>query len=155
MLILGLTACQGPVNQAPVPVNDTTAAMAAVIKIPDTTTLAGQWYLQPVLASDTATGRVPFLQFDPVKTHFSGNTGCNPMGGMFWFSKNDSSLSFNDKMITTKMACPGYDEHSFLQSLMHVNHYRLEKGMLILLSDNTELSRWTRKPPVMAKSGKA
>ena len=38
---------------------------------------------------------------------------------------------------------------------MHVNHYRLEKGMLILLSDNTELSRWARKPATVAKNGKA
>ena len=117
MLILGLSACQqGAGNQAPAAVSDTTAAMPAAVKIPDTTTLGGGWYLQPVLASDTAAGRVAFLQFDPGKTHFSGNTGCNPMGGMFWFSKNDSSLSFNDKMITTKMACPGYDEHSFFKA---------------------------------------
>jgi hypothetical protein len=53
------------------------------------------------------------------------------------------------------MACPGYNESSFLKSLQHANHYRLRDGILTLLAeDNSELSKWGRKPSASVKSGK-
>jgi heat shock protein HslJ len=91
-----------------------------------------------------------------VKSKFTGNTGCNTMRGAFWFSNNDSSLSFSDKINTTKMACQGYNESTFIKSLQHATHFRLRGGVLSLLADdNTELSRWLRKPSAPAKSAKA
>ncbi|HZE84780.1 MAG TPA: META domain-containing protein, partial [Puia sp.] len=135
---------------------DTSKTVAvATVREPDTTKLAGIWYLQPVLASDTAAGKTPFLRFDVAKTRVSGNTGCNSLNGAFWYSDKDSSLTFNEKFVTTRMACPGYNEQAFLKSLMNANHYRLHKGTLILMTDQTELSRWARKPAVAPKSGKA
>lgn len=150
-------ACQDPASHHPVPAADTTAIVAArTPKIPDTTTLGGAWYLQPVLPSDAATGKTPSMRLDLTKKHFSGNTGCNTMKGGFWYSDHDSSLTFSEKIITTKMACPGYNEQSFLKSLLHANHYRLREGTLILLAeDNSELSHWGRKPAIPAKSEKA
>lgn len=122
----------------------------------DSTALDGSWYLQPVLASDTAAGKRPTLQFDVKKAHFSGNTGCNGMNGKYYFSISDSSLSFSDKVITTKMACPGYNEKAFLKSLLLTTHFKMKNGTLILLAeDNTELSRWERKPTPAATTGKA
>ena len=118
-------------------------------------TLNGTWYLQPVLASDTAAGKIPVLRFDLAKSRFSGNTGCNSMGGEFWYSEHDSSLSFNDKLVTTKMACPGYNEGAFLKSLKNTNHYRLHNGMLTLMSDGTELSHWVRKETAAARVNRA
>ena len=112
----------------------------------DTITLNGKWYLQPMLASDTAAGKVPFLQIDLAKKIFSGNTGCNTMRG--GFQKTDSSLVFNENIITTKMLCTGYNEAAFLKSLLHTNRYKIVKGVLVLMFDETELSRWTRKPPL-------
>jgi heat shock protein HslJ len=154
-LLLFIAACNdGTASNAPSRAGDTNGAMASD-KTPDTTTLGGGWYLQAVLASDTASGTLPTLWFNMAKTHFSGNTGCNEMNGIFWYSDKDSSLSFSDKFVNAKMSCPGYNEKAFITSLMHANHYRLEKGMLILLTDNTELSRWTRKPAVASKTGKA
>ena len=150
-----LLACNGPASNTSSMTGDTAATAMAVVKTADTTSLGGGWFLQPVLASDTASGEIPTLRFDLAKTHFSGNTGCNNMNGTFWYSDKDSSISFNDKFAATKMSCPGYNEQAFVKSLMHVNHYRLEKGMLILLSDNTELSRWIRKPAAVPKAGKA
>ena len=118
---------------------------------PDTTTLAGPWFLQPMLPSDTAAGKIPTLVLDVAKSRFTGNTGCNSMRGSFWSSRTDSSLSFSDKIITTKMACPGYNEPAFMKSLRSATHYRLRNGVLTLLSeDNTELSRWMRKPAAAA-----
>jgi heat shock protein HslJ len=153
-----LLACQGPSSSHPAPSADTAIARkpsANLPRHPDTTTLAGTWFLQPVLASDTATGKRPFLRFDLSKAHFYGHTGCNHMNGQFWYSDQDSSLTFNDKIITTRMACPGYNEQGFLKNLLHTSHYRLKNGVLVLLSDDkAELSRWERKNSTPEKHGK-
>jgi heat shock protein HslJ len=119
-----------PIAQAPEPIKDTTK-------------LGGMWFLQPVLASDTAMGKIPRIELNLSTKRFTGNTGCNSMSGMFDFT--DSTLQFNQRIITTKMACTGYNEKAFLESLLRTNSYRLQDGMLILLFDQTELSRWTRK----------
>jgi len=110
----------------------------------DTATLNGQWYLQPVLASDTATGKTPVLNLQLASGQFTGNTGCNTMRGSF--KKTDSSLVFNEQIITTKMFCSGYDEAAFLKSLLRTNRYRFDNDQLVLMFDATELSRWARKP---------
>lgn len=151
-----LAACQtpivNPVKHTPDSVVKTSAAPAP----PDTTTLGGPWFLQAVLPSDTAAGKMPALMLDLKKSHFSGNTGCNTMRGEFWFSNKDSSLSFSDKIVTTKMACPGYNEPAFMKSLKNTTHYRLRNGILTLLTDDrTELSHWTRKPVAPSKTLKA
>jgi heat shock protein HslJ len=150
-----LAACGDPASTPSASRVDTVTPVTKVVSEPDTTTLAGTWYLQPVLASDSATGKLPFLRFEISKTHIYGNTGCNNLTGVFWYSDKDSSLSFNEKFVTTKMSCTGYNEQAFLKSLLSTNHYRLKKGMLILLSDQTELSRWTRKINPAPKTGKA
>ena len=149
-----LLACQSPAGGPSQ--KDTVATVAVEPQAPDSTTLGGAWFLQPVLPSDTGAGKTPRLQLDVAKSRFTGNTGCNTMRGQFWFSKSDSSLSFSDKIITTKMACPGYNEAAFIKSLQHANHYRLRNGVLSLMADdNTELSRWLRKPSVQPKTSKA
>ncbi|GGB11154.1 META domain-containing protein [Puia dinghuensis] len=156
--LASLGACQSPAGG---PASHTShkgdsvlpSAQVKVKAAPDTTTLAGSWYLLAVLPSDTATGKIPTLQLNPAKARFSGNTGCNTMYGQFWYSNTDSSMSFNDRITMTKMACPGYNEPAFLQSLKSVGHYRLHSGTLTLLSDGgTELSHWTRKPAVAPKA---
>lgn len=151
-----LAACQSPTGGPAVHKGDSVLPATIVKAAPDTTTLGGVWYLQPVLASDTAAGKTPTLQLDLAKSRFSGNTGCNTMHGQFWFSNTDSSLSFSDKIATTKMACPGYNEPAFMKSLKNSSHYRLRNGILTLLSDNnSELSRWRRKPANPPKALKA
>jgi heat shock protein HslJ len=160
-----LLACQHPSANLPAggadsavangPAPMAAAIMALAVRTHDTTTLAGIWHLQPVLASDTATGRTPEIRFDLIKSHFTGNTGCNVMNGEFWYSSNDSSLSFSDKFAITRMICQGYNEQGFIKSLKSANHYRFEKGTLILMADNTELSRWVRKRVILPKTGKA
>ncbi|HEV2483668.1 MAG TPA: META domain-containing protein [Puia sp.] len=157
--LLVFAACQnsGPAHTAKTP--DTLATVARVgtpPAPPDTTTLGGMWYLQPMLPSDTATGKIPTLDLNLDKSRFSGNTGCNKMHGEFWFSKTDSSLSFSDRMNITRMSCPGYDEPAFIKSLRSAGRYRLRNGVLTLLSDNnTELSHWVRKPSTVPKALKA
>jgi heat shock protein HslJ len=156
--LLALAACQtptsGPTRSLSAP--DTVVTIAAIATPPDTTTLGGTWFLQPVLPSDSATGKLPFLELNLDKSRFAGNTGCNSMRGEFWYSKTDSSLSFSEKIITTKMACQGYNEPAFLKSLRSAGRYRLRSGVLTLLADdNTELSHWVRKPGAGPKALKA
>ncbi len=149
--LVSLVACQSPTANWPEPGKDTIPATAVLKKEKDTTTLAGSWYLQPVLASDTAAGRTPTLVFDTARSRFSGFTGCNTMHGSFFFSGKDSSLSFGEKILTTRMACPGYNEPAFIKSLKNATHFRLQMGVLVLLAeDNSELSRWMRKPATNA-----
>jgi len=53
------------------------------------------------------------------------------------------------------MACVGYNEKEFIETLLRTNSYKLQSGTLILLFDQTELSRWTRKvvpKPVVNKA---
>ena len=111
--------------------------------IPDTLTLNGEWFLQPVLPSDTAAGRIPTLVINLKNSTFSGNTGCNRMNGSFIVT--DTSLQFSEKIMLTKMACPGYNEKEFIESLMRTTRYKFDNGVLILMQDMTELSKWTRK----------
>ncbi len=121
--------------------------------IADTASLNGQWFLQPLLASDTAAGKIPVLKINLSAGTFTGNTGCNTMNGSF--QKTDTSLVFNQNIMTTKMACTGYDEAAFIKSLLRTNRYKIKKGVLILMFDATELSRWTRKPDRRIKINKA
>ena len=121
--------------------------------IEDTASLNGKWFLQALLASDTAAGKIPVLQINLSSGSFAGNTGCNTMRGSF--QRTDSSLVFNQDMVTTKMNCTGYDEAAFIRNLQRTNRYKFEKGVLILMFDATELSRWTRKPDRKIKINKA
>lgn len=159
LISIWVLACNGsPGNNLPLQDSTTSAKTdTPLAQAPapqkDTTKLGGQWFLQPVLASDTATGKIPRLVLDLSTKRFTGNTGCNNMSGQFDFT--DSTLQFNQRIITTKMACVGYNEKEFLETLLRTNSYKLQNGTLILLFDQTELSRWTRKvapKPVVNKT---
>lgn len=111
------------------------------------TTLAGMWVLQPVLASDTASGRLPSLTFDLTSKKFMGNTGCNSMSGHFFL--HGDSLAFTEQMVMTRKACEGYNEKAFIDNLSKTNRYKIVDGVLQLMSDQTILSKWTRKEDSM------
>ena len=113
----------------------------------DDTTLAGTWVLQPVLPSDTAAGKIPTLTFNLATKKFTGNTGCNEMSGHF-FLRGDS-LMFDENMITTRKECEGYNEKAFIGNLIKTNRYKIEDGVLQLMSDQTILSKWKRNIKTM------
>ncbi|WP_315819179.1 META domain-containing protein [Paraflavitalea speifideaquila] len=106
--------------------------------------LNGEWFLQPVLASDTAAGRFPSIKFNVANGTFSGHTGCNRMNGTF--KRTDTSLTINENIKLTRMICTGYNEAAFLKTLLNTNRYKRDAEVLVLMFDQTELSRWTRKP---------
>jgi heat shock protein HslJ len=146
--LLFLLACQNAGSSNSSQPSDTATATAATTpKIRDTTTLGGRWYLEPVLPSDTATGKIPWLDLNLDLSAFTGNTGCNSMHGKFYFSKTDSSLAFSNKIAIAKMTCPGFNEPAFLKSLQNTARFKLRHDTLIFIGDDhSELSRWIRKP---------
>jgi len=105
-------------------------------------TLSGRWELQPALASDTATGKIPTINFDIVKHRFTGNTGCNDMSGTFILRAD--TLLFNEHVVSTKMACAGYNEKAFFDNLIKTNRYQIKEGVLQLMYNATVLSNWVR-----------
>lgn len=106
------------------------------------TSLSGIWYLKPALQSDTMTGKFPKINFTIGNLTFTGFTGCNSMSGSF--KKDGQNLSFSQNIISTKMACIGYNERAFLENLLKTNNYVIENGILQLKSDNLVLSTWSR-----------
>ena len=129
------TSDSGTINAQALPPTPATA---------DTGKLDGNWFLVAILPSDTAAGKVPNINFDESAKSFTGHTGCNNMRGTFTVS--DSTLKINDQIITTRMACTGYNENAFLKNLTKATGYKFENGMLVLMADASELSRWTRQP---------
>jgi heat shock protein HslJ len=105
--------------------------------------LDGKWYLQSDMTSDSSNNRIPEIKFDIMQNRFSGNTGCNQMSGSFMLT--DKSLRISDKMITTRMFCPGYNEMSFLKNLLKTDGYHFNNGLLIMTSGDSLISTWSRK----------
>ncbi len=99
--------------------------------------------MQPVLASDTAAGKLPFLKFDLNGNKFTGNTGCNNINGHFILK--EESLVFSEQILSTKLSCPGYNEKVFIENLTRTTQYKIENGLLQLMTDRTVLSTWIKK----------
>lgn len=109
----------------------------------DSARITGDWFLQPVLPSDTATGHVPTLSFDLSAKRFTGFTGCNRMSGSFKILGD--AIQFDKDITLTKMACEGFNEKEFISNLLRVDHFQYREGMLILLINKTPISKWMRR----------
>jgi heat shock protein HslJ len=152
LLVAGYMACNGSESTANTHPRTDSAVTADTMQVQrDTTTLAGPWYL-PVLPTDTGAGTTPQLIINLGEKSFTGNTGCNSMSGNFEYT--DSTITFNERIMLTKMACTGYNEQVFIKNLLRTNHYRFDDSVLVLMVEEEELSRWSRtptKPPVSNK----
>jgi heat shock protein HslJ len=112
--------------------------------------LAGKWYLKNDPHADSSDNRIPEINFDVMQYRFSGSTGCNSMSGSF--TATEKSLHISDKMITTRMYCPGYDELNFLKNLLKTDGYHLNKDLLIMTYGDSVISTWSRKMPTGKKT---
>lgn len=61
--------------------------------------------------------------FNLAEKRVSGNSSCNSFSGKL--DADDSSINFNEPMVTTKMACPGQGESIFFETLKKVNKYNI------------------------------
>ncbi|MBV9986547.1 MAG: META domain-containing protein [Chitinophagaceae bacterium] len=110
----------------------------------DSVSLAGEWFLVPMLASDTAAGKLPWLRFNLSQRKFSGFTGCNQISGSFTLKADQ--LGFDQNISLTRMACPGFNEKEFISNLLRVDHYKIKNGVLWLMIDQTPVAKWMRRP---------
>ena len=143
VLLVAALSCNSAKNN-----EQSTAITEPVIAIPTSyewqtgTTPEGKWKLIPAMPSDTATGKIPVLNFYTQEKRVTGNTGCNNFSGTFDIDKNN--LTFNHDFVSTKMACPGYDEEAFERNLLRTNSFEINGDTLVLKVSQTPLSYWIK-----------
>lgn len=145
LLVAGLflqTACNNATSTAVTAADSTDSIKKETTPPAVDTSLAGRWVLQPQLASDTATGKIPEISFMPGESRFTGNNGCNSMSGRY--SRHADTLVFDERILSTKMACMGYNEKPFMDNLIRTNRFKVENGILTLFNNQTVLSSWAR-----------
>jgi len=108
--------------------------------------LNAKWALQS-LAGQSNLGEIfdnklPFLQFDTQAKKVSGNNGCNNISGPLNIEQGNK-ISFA-QLAGTKMACPGNGEGMFMEALNKVTNFKVDKGILTLMSQGQELMRLTK-----------
>lgn len=94
----------------------------------DLSKLGGTWELDYISGPRIAfnglyPGKKPTLIFDIEQKRVSGNSSCNSFSGKL--VADDTSVSFNEPMAATKMACPGEGEAVFFENLKKVNKYNI------------------------------
>jgi heat shock protein HslJ len=110
--------------------------------------LAGHWELTVFPTADKTFEEVfgqrrPELQFEVAQKRVTGSTGCNRLSGSY--SATGDQLQFGSNIITTKMACPGYEESVFLDAFNKVNRYEVADGRLRLLHDSTVIMAFEKR----------
>lgn len=103
------------------------------------------WVLESINGKEIAEGDFsrerPLLEFHKAGGKVMGNTGCNQLNGSY--STEGDKISFGPLM-TTKMACPGNGETSFMTALSEVNGYKIENLKLYLTAGSTEKLRFKK-----------
>jgi heat shock protein HslJ len=94
----------------------------------DLSKLGGTWALNYISGPRIAfnglyPAKVPTVTFDISQKRVSGNSSCNSFSGKL--NADDTSINFNEPMISTKMACPGEGEAIFFETLKKVNKYTI------------------------------
>lgn len=105
--------------------------------------LNGKWQLQNLWGTDSSRLRPAFINFDYYSLTITGNTGCNSIAGKF--SLKNEVLSIDNKIISTKMACPVYNDQIFLNLLLKVNRFNIIDHLLELSQDNLVLMTFLKK----------
>ncbi|HUS01913.1 MAG TPA: META domain-containing protein [Chitinophagaceae bacterium] len=92
--------------------------------------LNGTWQLQMLFASDNNWAKQPGINININEKTFSGNSGCNSISGKFTIA--DNYIGFDKNINSTKMACQGNYEKTFLAALLKINRYTITKDELEL-----------------------
>lgn len=92
----------------------------------DLSKLGGTWELNYISGPRIAfnglyPGQKPQMVFNLSDKRISGNSSCNSFSGKLL--ADDSSINFNEPLVSTKMACPGEGEAVFFETLKKVNKY--------------------------------
>lgn len=109
---------------------------------PVNASLGGKWQLQMLFATDNNWQKVPYINFNLSDSTFSGNSSCNSIRGKFKLS--DNYVAFEKNIFSTKMACPGSYEKTFLSALLKINKYTINKDDLELGQGDIVLMKFKR-----------
>ncbi len=105
--------------------------------------LNGVWQLEFLFASDNNWTSQPILKLNLNDNSFSGNGGCNNISGKFIIK--DNYIAIDKNIISTKMACPGSFEKSFLSALLKINKYTINKDEVELGQGEIVLMKFQKK----------
>ncbi len=61
------------------------------------------------------------------------------------FSFEGVKIKFNEQIITTKMACDGYNENEFINTLLKVSTYKIRDSVLELSQNDIVLLTFRKK----------
>lgn len=114
-----------------------------IVEKPITASLEGNWQLQMLFATDNNWTKAPYIDINLSDNTFTGNSSCNIIKGKF--TLNDSYIGFDKNIISTKMACPGSYEKTFLSALLKINKYTINKDVLELGQGDILLMKFKRK----------
>lgn len=86
--------------------------------------LLGDWAIEMVNSKPAKGEYPPYIKFNPNENIIYGNNGCNVINATYKYNQNDSTLSFNNVIATTK-ACAMEDltEYDINQALNNTRFY--------------------------------
>lgn len=113
-----------------------------IVEKPMAASLNGNWQLQMLFATDNNWTKAPNININLSDHTFSGNSGCNIIKGKF--TLDDNYISFDKNILSTKMACPGSYEKTFLSALLKINKYTINKDGLELGQGEIVLMKFKR-----------
>ena len=67
----------------------------------------------------------PFITFNTKDRKITGNAGCNRMNGQITTDNTNEYFLSLGQIATTRMACPGNTEPTFLKALENVKAFKL------------------------------
>nr|WP_292009028.1 META domain-containing protein [Chryseobacterium sp.] len=80
----------------------------------------------------TSKNKTPYFSLNMTDMRYSGNGGCNGIGGTFEISKDINRIKFNQGM-STMIACDDLEtEKSFTDAILHADNYSLKGDTLSL-----------------------
>lgn len=95
-----------------------------------------------VLDSNNVATKKPTMVLE--HENISGNGGCNNYTGYLKVDTKTRAFSAS-KLASTRMACKGTNEASFLKMLEQANNYKIKGNQLHLYKDNLLLLKFNRK----------
>jgi heat shock protein HslJ len=105
--------------------------------------LQGKWQLENLWGMDSTQLRPAYISFDFDSLSFTGNTGCNSISGKFSFS--NELIIIDRRIISTKMACPGYNDKNFINLLLKINRFNIENNTLELSQNDLVLMTFRKE----------
>ena len=87
--------------------------------------LEGTWDVTLINEKPLTDDQKPFITFNTKDRKITGNAGCNRMNGQITTDNANEYFLSLGQIATTRMACPGNTEPTFLKALENVKAFKL------------------------------